>query len=176
MRQGFELAFSTSYLFAKSQPSFVALDDITFYKPVEIGDILKLKSTVTYTEGRFLLVEVIASTTNPELGKSQLTNIFYFTFKCPNANENVIRHVMPHSYAEAMKFLEGLFFFLFFLYFFLYFFVFFFQFLSIFFYSFLFFFLFLFFGFLLFSILLLFFYFFLFFLFFILFCCFLIAV
>jgi acyl-coenzyme A thioesterase 9 len=50
MRLGFELSFSTSYIFSKSQPFFVALDDITFLKPVEIGDILKLKSTVVYTK------------------------------------------------------------------------------------------------------------------------------
>lgn len=74
MRKGFELAFSTAYLksdirgegggkfrqslilhiylFGKSLPFFFAMDDVTFYKPVEIGDILSLEGTVTYTSRR----------------------------------------------------------------------------------------------------------------------------
>lgn len=52
MRKGFELAFSTAYLFGKSLPFFFAMDDVTFYKPVEIGDILSLEATVTYTSRR----------------------------------------------------------------------------------------------------------------------------
>lgn len=118
MRLGFELSFSTAYIFSKSQPFFVALDDITFLKPVEIGDILKLKSTVVYTKvirrkvinsnlkkEKFIVVEVVASVTNPEEGKSAITNVFYFTYHCPLLNE--IKRVKPHTYAEAMKFLEG---------------------------------------------------------------------
>jgi acyl-coenzyme A thioesterase 9 len=52
MRIGSELAFSTAYLFAGSQPFFVSLDDITFHKPVEIGSLLKLHATVIYTHVR----------------------------------------------------------------------------------------------------------------------------
>lgn len=33
-----------------SRPSFERVDDITFRKPVEVGDLLRLKSLVLHTE------------------------------------------------------------------------------------------------------------------------------
>ena len=40
MRQAFELAWSTAFLFLSSQPITKGVDDITFVAPVEIGDIV----------------------------------------------------------------------------------------------------------------------------------------
>ncbi len=50
MRQAFELAFSTAYLFAGSRPSFKMVDEIIFHKPVDIGNLLRFKSFVLYSE------------------------------------------------------------------------------------------------------------------------------
>lgn len=65
MRKGFEIAFSTAFLYAKEQPHFVALDDITFLQPVEIGSLLLLSSTIVYTQKNFIQVEVLAEVLDP---------------------------------------------------------------------------------------------------------------
>ena len=38
MRRAFELAFSTCYVFAGARPHFLAIDEVTFKLPVEIGE------------------------------------------------------------------------------------------------------------------------------------------
>ena len=48
-RRAFELAFATSYMFAGSRPRFRQVGEIKFKKPVEVGDLLRLRSTVVYT-------------------------------------------------------------------------------------------------------------------------------
>eukprot|EP01114_Cavostelium_apophysatum_P021122 TRINITY_DN7277_c0_g1_i1.p1 TRINITY_DN7277_c0_g1~~TRINITY_DN7277_c0_g1_i1.p1 ORF type:complete len:431 (+),score=50.36 TRINITY_DN7277_c0_g1_i1:14-1306(+) len=107
MRQGFELAVATAFLFSQSQPFFVCLDDIAFMKAVDIGSILKLVSTVVYTTGKYVQVEVVASVINPSEGKSDVTNTFHFTFECPNYQDLQIKKVIPQTYEEGMRYLEG---------------------------------------------------------------------
>jgi acyl-coenzyme A thioesterase 9 len=41
MRRAFEIAFSCCYVFAGSRPHFLAVDDVTFRRPVEIGTMLQ---------------------------------------------------------------------------------------------------------------------------------------
>ncbi|KAK9916242.1 hypothetical protein WJX75_000412 [Coccomyxa subellipsoidea] len=70
-RRAFELAFATAYLFAGCRPTFVHVGEITFQKPVEVGDLLRLHSTVLHTsesraEQGFMHVEVVAMVTRPE--------------------------------------------------------------------------------------------------------------
>ncbi len=48
-RRAFELGFATSYMFAGSRPIFKQVGEITFKKPVDVGDLLRLHSTVLYT-------------------------------------------------------------------------------------------------------------------------------
>ena len=48
-RRAFELAFATCYIFAGSRPIFTQVGEITFKKPVEVGDLLRLHSIVLYT-------------------------------------------------------------------------------------------------------------------------------
>jgi hypothetical protein len=47
---GFELAFSTAYLFQGCYPNIVAIDDVAFLHPVAVGSILSLNALVAYTE------------------------------------------------------------------------------------------------------------------------------
>ena len=50
-------------------------------------------------------VEVAAFVTQPEEGKSELTNIFNFTFELTKATQE--KKVLPQTYEEAMIYLEG---------------------------------------------------------------------
>lgn len=83
-RRAFELAFSTSYVFGGTRPSFKLVDDITFKSPVNIGDLLRFKSRVKHVQlsenktSGLVCVEVVASVVQPEQLSSQITNTFDF--------------------------------------------------------------------------------------------------
>lgn len=116
MHRAFDLAFSTAYAFAGHMPHFLEVDHVDFLKPVDVGDFLRLKSCVLYTESEhtdqpLISVEVIAHVTRPELRSSEVTNMLYFTFTI-RAEANVlkngcrIRKVVPATEEEARRILE----------------------------------------------------------------------
>ena len=102
MRKGFELAYTASWIFSKHRPRFIALDDNTFLKPVEIGSVVTFTATVVYAEGDSCTVVVKVEVLHPETGKKETTNIFYFSFGIPVQNR-----IVPETYQEAMMFIEG---------------------------------------------------------------------
>lgn len=104
MRQAFELAWTNSCLFSKTRPRLVAVDDIVFRRPVELGSLLFLSSQVVYTKSPDLQVRVHAEVVNPATGSHETTNIFHYTFTTENVE---IPTIMPRSYAEYMLYLDG---------------------------------------------------------------------
>lgn len=114
MRRAFELAFSTAYVFAGAAPHFLEVDHVDFFKPVDVGNFLRLKSCVLYTEHENLTeprvnVEVVAHVTKPELRTSEVSNRFYLAFAVnPEAMKGGlrIRQVVPATEEEAIKVLE----------------------------------------------------------------------
>ncbi|KAK7252091.1 hypothetical protein RIF29_35807 [Crotalaria pallida] len=114
MRRAFELAFSTAYAFAGVAPHFLEVDHVDFVKPVDVGNFLRLKSCVLYTEldnpaKPLVNVEVVAHVTKPELRSSEVSNRFYFTFGVDAEaikNGLRIRSVVPDTEEEARKVLE----------------------------------------------------------------------
>ncbi|KAL5848140.1 hypothetical protein ACOSQ4_006153 [Xanthoceras sorbifolium] len=114
MRKAFELAFSTTYAFAGAAPRFIEVDHVDFFRPVDVGSFLRLKSCVLYTElenpARPLInVEVIAHVTRPELRSSEVSNKFYFTFTVRTEAMKdgfSIRNVVPATESEAKRVLE----------------------------------------------------------------------
>ncbi|KAG0483324.1 hypothetical protein HPP92_011408 [Vanilla planifolia] len=116
MHRAFELAFSTAYAFVGQRPSFLEVDHVDFFKPVDVGDFLRFKSCVLYTEFEnpkkpLINVEVVAHVTRPELRISEVSNTFYFTFTVSDdALEKGlrIRNVVPATEEEARRILERL--------------------------------------------------------------------
>jgi acyl-CoA hydrolase len=47
IRRAFELAFATAYLFCGSPPLFVECEKVDFYRPVELGNLVRLKAKVS---------------------------------------------------------------------------------------------------------------------------------
>nr|XP_016511757.1 PREDICTED: uncharacterized protein LOC107828881 isoform X3 [Nicotiana tabacum] len=116
MLRAFELAFSTAYAFAGLMPSFLEVDHVNFLRPVDVGDFLRFKSCVLYTEHEntdqpLINVEVVAHVTRPEQRSSEVSNRFYFTFtvrteaKATNSQFR-IRKVVPATEEEARRVLE----------------------------------------------------------------------
>ncbi|GAV68390.1 hypothetical protein CFOL_v3_11893 [Cephalotus follicularis] len=116
MHRAFELAFSTAYVFAGLVPCFLEVDHVDFLRPVDVGDFLRFKSCVLYTELEnpdqpLINVEVVAHVTRPEVRSSEVSNTFYFTFTVrPEAkaakNAYKIRNVVPATEEEARRILE----------------------------------------------------------------------
>ncbi|CAL5192853.1 unnamed protein product [Lathyrus oleraceus] len=116
MNRAFELAFSTAYAFAGLVPYFLEVDHVDFLRPVDVGDFLRLKSCVLYTELHdpdqpLINVEVVAHVTRPELRSSEVSNTFHFSFTVrPEAKAMKsgfkLRNVVPATEEEARRILE----------------------------------------------------------------------
>lgn len=114
MRKASELAFSNAYAFAGAAPCFKEVDHVDFFKPVDVGNFLRFKSCVLYTELQnpmkpLINVEVVAHVTRPELRTSEVSNKFYFTFTIrPEAMKEGlrIRNAVPATEEEARRVLE----------------------------------------------------------------------
>uniref|UniRef100_A0A5B7C396 HotDog ACOT-type domain-containing protein n=1 Tax=Davidia involucrata TaxID=16924 RepID=A0A5B7C396_DAVIN len=114
MRRAFELAFATAYAFAGSAPCFIEVDHVDFLRPVDVGNFLRFKSCVLYTELEnpvqpLINVEVEAHVTRPELRSSEVSNKFYFTFTVHSEamkNGLKIRNVVPATEEEARRVIE----------------------------------------------------------------------
>lgn len=103
MRKAYELGWATACNFGGSQPFVVAVDDIMFQKPVEIGSLLFLSSQVCFTQDKYIQVRVhseVASLNNKE---HTTTNVFHFTFM----SEKNVPLVFPRTYGESMLYLDG---------------------------------------------------------------------
>ena len=107
MRLAYELAFSNAIIFCKSSVRFIALDDIIFKEPVSIGSLLCLKSQIVYADGisKSFQVSVQADVLDPHTGTRRTTNIFHFSFMATKIE--YLPSLMPQSYAESMRFIEG---------------------------------------------------------------------
>ncbi|XP_026423318.1 acyl-coenzyme A thioesterase 9, mitochondrial-like isoform X3 [Papaver somniferum] len=115
MHRAFELAYSTAYAFAGLVPCFLEVDHVDFLRPVDVGDFLRFKSCVLYTEldnplQPLINIEVVAHVTRPELRTSEVSNTFHFTFSVRNPetlkNGSSIRSVVPATEEEARRILE----------------------------------------------------------------------
>jgi acyl-coenzyme A thioesterase 9 len=106
MRRAFELAHSTSYLLAASRPRTVAIDEIQFKRPVDVGDLVRFRSRVlrAWNDPKepargFVHVQVAASVVKPEAVQSYETNTFNFVFEVERRRRRRRSdgNVAPHS-------------------------------------------------------------------------------
>ncbi|KXZ55226.1 hypothetical protein GPECTOR_3g368 [Gonium pectorale] len=113
MRRAYELGFATTYMFGGRRPVFIKVDEITFSRPVDVGDLLRLTSTVVHaaptdeqgSQGR-VVVEVEARVTKPEAVESFVTNTFTFVFGLtspPGSPPLRLKRVLPTCDEEARR-------------------------------------------------------------------------
>ncbi|XP_075445487.1 acyl-coenzyme A thioesterase 9, mitochondrial isoform X1 [Ascaphus truei] len=103
MRKAYELGWATACSYSGSRPYVVAVDDIMFQRPVEIGSLLFLSSQVCYTESNHIQVRVHSEVCDPQTREHNTTNIFHFTYM----SEKDVPQVMPQTYGESMLYLDG---------------------------------------------------------------------
>ncbi|GLC67776.1 hypothetical protein PLESTF_000606200 [Pleodorina starrii] len=113
MRRAYELAFATTYMFGGVRPAFHKVEEITFSRPVDVGDLLRLTSTVVHAahldeqrERARVVVEVEARVTKPEAVDSFVTNTFTFVYELrarPGGPPLPLKRVLPTCEEEALR-------------------------------------------------------------------------
>ena len=109
MRTAYELAWAEAWTFSKTRPQCVAVDDIIFRRPVEIGSLLYLHQSIGYTDGDLMQARVTAEVTdrnNPD--RRELANLFNFTFRARlQPGRGDLPKIYPVSYGESMLFVDS---------------------------------------------------------------------
>lgn len=83
------------------------VDEITFKRPVDVGDLLRLRSRVLWSAAKdpslaTVHVQVIASVSQPEAVKSDITNTFAFVFEVETARlAQGLKRILPATAEEA---------------------------------------------------------------------------
>uniref|UniRef100_A0A2I3RFM4 Acyl-CoA thioesterase 9 n=1 Tax=Pan troglodytes TaxID=9598 RepID=A0A2I3RFM4_PANTR len=103
MRKAYELAWATACSFGGSRPFVVAVDDIMFQKPVEVGSLLFLSSQVCFTQNNYIQVRVHSEVASLQEKQHTTTNVFHFTFM----SEKEVPLIFPKTYGESMLYLDG---------------------------------------------------------------------
>ncbi|XP_063812297.1 acyl-coenzyme A thioesterase 9, mitochondrial [Pseudophryne corroboree] len=103
MRKANELGWATACSYGGSRPYVVAVDDIMFQRPVEIGSLLFLSSQVCYTENNYMQIRVHSEVSDPITGEHHTTNIFHFTYM----SDKEVPQIVPKTYGESMLYLDG---------------------------------------------------------------------
>ncbi|KAL3139880.1 hypothetical protein ABBQ38_004174 [Trebouxia sp. C0009 RCD-2024] len=124
MRRAYELAFASTYMFAGQRPTFKEVDEVTFMRPVDVGDLLRLRSCILHTQPSSpesnkvtIHTEVVASVAQPEKVTSDVSNMLTFVFEVSQdhvadldakkdgeaATPRKVKRVLPASPEEAQK-------------------------------------------------------------------------
>lgn len=109
IHRAYDLALATSYTFAGRYPQFKEVEEISFKHPVDVGDLVKLKSRVVYaknlTEEALLQVEVTCQIIKLDLQQSVVSNTFDFIFSVdldPVRPNDGLKEVAPSTLEEAV--------------------------------------------------------------------------
>nr|XP_006628062.2 PREDICTED: LOW QUALITY PROTEIN: acyl-coenzyme A thioesterase 9, mitochondrial [Lepisosteus oculatus] len=103
MRKAYELGWANACSYGGSRPHLVAVDDILFQKPVELGSLLLLSSQVCYTEEKYIQVRVHTEVFDALTRQHNTTNVFHFTF----CSQEEVPKAFPKTYGESMLYLDG---------------------------------------------------------------------
>ena len=110
MHRAYDLALATCYTFAGAYPKFKEVGEVTFKKPVDIGDLVRLRSRVVYAsdneDGTFkptAHVEVECQVVRPEKASSFVSNTFDFSFTFERGTNISLRRVLPCRREEAER-------------------------------------------------------------------------
>jgi len=97
MRQCYELAFNTCYVFSGRHPTFERITEFIFRRAVEVGSILRLKSRVLKTFGTKCVVEVLVRVVQPDRNTSFDVNSIIVIFDAGVQ----LPEVLPSTKSEA---------------------------------------------------------------------------
>jgi acyl-coenzyme A thioesterase 9 len=106
MRKSFEMAYITAASFiGRDNTRFVAVDDINFILPVNVGSIMIFTGQITYCASTEVVVLVTVDECEAETMERTRTNQLSYVFK--TRDEKVAPEVIPEDYGEFVRFLDG---------------------------------------------------------------------
>lgn len=103
MRQALELSWALGFTFSKSRIIIKGISDISFNKSIAVNSLIHMNAYVVYTNKTFFQITLYVETWDVTFQKTDTTNSFHFTFEAPD----VVNEVVPHSYHEAMMYIDG---------------------------------------------------------------------
>lgn len=112
MHRAFDLAEACGLMFAGHVPALLRVDKILFKRPVEIGDLIRLKAHIVASRSGDqagsqpqAVCEVTVQIVNPSTQSSHISNTFSFVFGYPP--ETRLKEVLPLSQEEASTIVAG---------------------------------------------------------------------
>jgi len=110
MRKAYELSFANAFSFCgtSSPPTFLSVDDISFLRPVRVGNMLKLHSQVIYATENACQVKLNIEVCDLQKrdGINHISNVFHFTFS-KGTTGPPLKQLIPQTYEEAMDYIDG---------------------------------------------------------------------
>mmetsp|Transcript_11302 Transcript_11302/g.24035 ORF Transcript_11302/g.24035 Transcript_11302/m.24035 type:complete len:161 (-) Transcript_11302:26-508(-) len=109
MRVALELAWANAFTYARATPTFLTLDNMFFFSPVEIGSLVNLRSTVAYKIDslHLVLVSVQLEMVDPTDDNRTVANHLNFLFRFDNVDHKPFPEFQPRTYNEILTWLEG---------------------------------------------------------------------
>ena len=117
MRKAYETAWAAGWQATGSPPQFLAMDDVLFASPVELGSLLSFTGSLTFAPGaphRTYGITVVVTMSRrgapgtaaaPQLLPPIVTNTMHFTFH--SGDLAFPPRMLPQSYSEAMAYIEA---------------------------------------------------------------------
>ena len=105
-----KVAYVTATKHCSSYCVTVAVDGVEFLNPVEVGDLIHLKSSLNYVGNTSLIVGIRVESLNPKTGIQKHTNSCYFTMASKDETGNLTKvpGLLIESEIQLRRFCEGM--------------------------------------------------------------------
>lgn len=104
-----KVAYATAVKHCEGYVVTIGVDAVEFHKPVEIGNLLTLKSRVNYVGRTSMIVGIRAESTHIKTGEITHSNTAFFTMNMKSDNEHDrVPGLILQSQEDIRRFAEGL--------------------------------------------------------------------
>lgn len=103
-----KVAYATAVKHCEGYVVTVGVDGVEFHEPVEIGNLLTLKSRVNYVGKTSMIIGIRAESTDIKTGKITHTNTAYFTMTMkPSESASEVPGLILSTDEDIRRFAEG---------------------------------------------------------------------
>jgi acyl-CoA hydrolase len=102
MRLAYEDAWNAAFLHSGKRPILASVDRINFVRPVRIGELIRVRTRISYVGNSSMGIETVLSCVEPMTRAEAITNSCYFTMVAVDENRKpvVVPKVYPETYDE----------------------------------------------------------------------------
>jgi uncharacterized protein (TIGR00369 family) len=105
-----QIAFACASKFSGKYCVTASVDTVDFLNPIEVGELVTLKSSVNYVGKTSMVVGIRVTSQNIQTGKVKHCNSSYFTMvaKDDNGNSSIVPRLILSNLEEVRRFYESL--------------------------------------------------------------------